>query len=84
MSSGKPTRRDNHYEPLESFPTEMLASAFADTAISMSLRLSTPDQPKNLLRPTSDSGLAQIVAVLAIRHGKRETCLLLVQFFRAV
>lgn len=39
---------------------------------------------KDLVRPTSDTALALVVAILTIRHGERETCLLQVQFFRAV
>lgn len=39
---------------------------------------------RDLIRPTPDSALALVVAIITIRHGQRETCLLQVQFFRAV
>ena len=37
---------------------------------------------RDLVRPTPDSALAGVLAILTVQHGERETCLLLVMFFR--
>src|SRR3546814_16447073 len=39
---------------------------------------------RDLLRTTPDTAHALVVEIITIRHGQRETCLLQVQFFRAV